>query len=122
MSTQGAALVWPGLLHGVTDFSTLAWQSFHPGVEIVELYPPTADGAHAALLRYEPGACVPLHVHAGMEHILVLQGSQWDEHGEYRAGTLVVNRPGTRHRVCSDEGCVVLAIWQRPVQLLPSSD
>ena len=121
MSTQGSAQVWPGLLAGGVDFSALAWQPFHPGVEIVELYPVTADGAHAALLRYQPGACVPLHVHGGMEHILVLQGSQRDERGEYQAGSLVVNQPGTQHHVCSDDGCVVLAIWQRPVQVLSSS-
>lgn len=121
MCTQGGTSVWPGLLNGVADFASLAWQPFHPGVDIVELYPATADGAHAALLRYHPGACVPLHVHAGMEHILVLQGSQRDELGEYQAGTLVVNWPGTRHRVCSDDGCVVLVIWQRSVQVLTST-
>lgn len=117
MSTDAPAWVWTGLW-GETDFSTLAWQPFHPGVDIVELYPQTDDGGHAALLRYHPGACVPLHVHAGLEHILVLRGTQRDERGVYRAGTLVVNRPGTSHRVCSDEGCIVLAIWQRPVKIL----
>lgn len=107
-----------GLLDAEADFARLDWRPFHPGVDIVELYPASADGAHAALLRYAPGANVPMHVHAGFEHILVLRGQQEDESGVYPAGTLVINHPGTRHRVKSAEGCVVLAIWQRPVQIL----
>lgn len=118
MDKDVAAWIWPGLLNGKMDFEALLWRPFYTGVDIVELYPVTEDGAHAALLRYRPGACVPLHVHGGMEHILVLQGAQRDERGEYSAGTLVVNRPGTSHRVCSDDGCIVLAIWQKSVRVL----
>jgi anti-sigma factor ChrR (cupin superfamily) len=45
----------------------------------------------------------------------VLDGSQRDERGTYPAGTLVANPPGTGHSVSSDEGCVILGFWQRPV-------
>jgi anti-sigma factor ChrR (cupin superfamily) len=58
---------------------------------------------------------VPEHEHAGAEWIMVLTGSQADERGEYAAGTLVINPPGSRHRVWTGGGCIVLAIWQRPV-------
>jgi anti-sigma factor ChrR (cupin superfamily) len=110
------------LLDPATDFCALDWQPLHPGVEIVDLYPPVEKGGRAALLRYHPGASVPWHMHGGFEHILVLRGSQQDGNGVYRAGTLVVNLPGTTHRVTSTEGCIALAIWQRPVQLLVEGD
>ena len=37
-----------------------------------------------AILRYEPGARVPRHRHAGLETIMVLEGTQSDENGDYR--------------------------------------
>ncbi|MBE9113913.1 cupin domain-containing protein [Nodosilinea sp. LEGE 07298] len=95
----------------------LAWESFRPGVDIHRLYPAVPDGAAAALLRYQPGASVPYHLHTGFEHILVLSGSQTDANGTYPAGTLVINPPDTRHTVSSPEGCIVLAIWAKPVQI-----
>ena len=112
------SFVFGGLLDPATDFDALDWRPLHPGVEIVDLYPPAECGSRAALLRYQAGASVPWHVHGGYEHILVLRGSQQDGNGVYRAGTLVVNLPGSTHQVSSTEGCVVLAVWQRPVQLL----
>jgi len=48
----------------------------------------------------------------------VLRGSQRDERGLYGAGTLVVNEPGSTHQVTSDDGCIVLVIWQKPVEVL----
>lgn len=85
---------------------------FREGVEICSLL----DGSPAlALLRYAPGASVPRHRHTGLETILVLEGSQSDERGEYPAGTLVLNPEGTEHSVWSEGGCTVLIQWERPV-------
>ncbi|MEM9005433.1 MAG: cupin domain-containing protein [Cyanobacteria bacterium P01_F01_bin.86] len=95
---------------------SLPWQPFRPGVEIHRLYGDGA-GAAAALLRYVPGAQVPQHDHTGYEHILVLSGSQRDAKGHYAAGTLVINPPGSNHEVISDEGCIVLIIWEKPVAI-----
>jgi len=116
--SDSGALAIHGLLNPDMDFDALPWQPFHPGVDIVELYPKTDEEGHAALLRYQPGTCVPFHLHRGYEHILVLRGSQRDSLGVYPAGTLVIKQPDTSHQVCSDEGCVVLAIWHRPVRIL----
>lgn len=96
----------------------LPWQPFRPGVDIYRLYGDGQTGSAAALLRYEPGARIPLHAHPGFEHILVLAGAQQDEHGEYAKGTLMVNSPGSTHTVASPDGCLVLVIWERPVVLL----
>jgi anti-sigma factor ChrR (cupin superfamily) len=46
-----------------------------------------------------------------------LDGEQSDEYGRYTAGTLVVNRPGSSHRLASEEGCVVLIVWERGVRV-----
>ena len=111
-----APLALPALLAG--GWRELAFGPFKPGVEIHRLYGGEDDGSSAALLRYEPGAAVPLHEHVGFEHVLVLEGEQEDERGRYQAGALVVNPPGTRHSVRSGLGCVALLIWERPVRIL----
>lgn len=94
----------------------LPWQPFRSGIAIHRLYG-DGTGAAAALLRYEPGAQVPHHDHSGYEHIFVLAGSQRDERGCYPAGSLVINPPGSHHSVTSEDGCLVLIIWEKPVVL-----
>lgn len=94
--------------------ATRTWEPFREGIEIHWIYR-QPDAAGAALLRYAPGASLQRHVHAGIEHILVLRGSQSDDNGEYRRGSLLINAPGTSHAVYSAEGCVVLAIWEKAV-------
>ena len=99
------------------DVAALSFRPLRPGVDISVLHE-SSEGAKAAVLRYAPGAEVPPHRHEGHEYIYVLEGEQSDERGTYRAGSFVVNEPGTRHRVVSPTGCVVLIIWQRPVVFL----
>lgn len=111
---MSAPLVIPDIWTLRDRADTLPWQPFRPGVEIYWLYG-DSTGPAAALLRYAPGAQVPHHDHTGYEHIIVLSGSQRDQHQTYSIGSLVVNAPGTDHRVTSDEGCLVLIIWEKPV-------
>jgi anti-sigma factor ChrR (cupin superfamily) len=100
------------------DLEHLSWEPFHPGVEVSWIYREDGDyGSAAAFLRYQPGAAIPQHLHTGFENILILSGSQTDRNGRHSAGTLVINQPGTSHDVVSDEGCVVLITWQKPVVL-----
>jgi anti-sigma factor ChrR (cupin superfamily) len=58
----------------------------------------------------------------GYEHILMLAGSQEDENGIYNSGTLMINPPGTKHTVRSPAGCIVLAIYEKPVRFLDASE
>ena len=105
----------PRLVGG--GWETAPFVPFREGVEIARLH----DGPPAvALLRYAPGAGVPAHFHRGLETILVLEGSQSDERGEYAEGSLILNPEGTSHRVWSDNGCVVLIQWTLPVEFLPA--
>lgn len=104
------------LLHG--QWRDLPFIAFRTGVDICILADGGLDGQTVAVLRYEPGASVPLHRHRGLETIMVLEGEQSDENGSYRAGDVVLNEAGTIHSVQSDKGCVVLILWERPVEIL----
>lgn len=92
------------------------WKAFRAGVTAHWLYGEGSEGASAVFLRYQSGARVPEHEHVGYEHILVVEGEQFDEHGAYPAGSFVVNPPGTRHSPGSVGGCVVLVIYEKPVR------
>jgi ChrR Cupin-like domain len=107
------------------------WQPFREGIEIYRLSPTTTSlvagetptpetmsRAAAAYLRYAPSAAVPWHRHLGYEQILVIAGSQCDDAGCYDMGTMVVNPPGSAHRVWSPEGCVVLIMWTDAIEIL----
>ncbi len=110
-----APIVWPNLIGIDPDHADLIWETLQPGVRIAMLQGDRRHGCSTALLRYEPGAAIPPHRHTGHEHLLILRGAQRDEHGIYRQGTFLINQPGGGHRVSSDEGCLVLAIWEAPV-------
>lgn len=96
----------------------IPWVPYKPGVEIFRIYGDGVSGPGAVVLRYEEGGEVPLHEHVGYEHILVLAGSQQDENGVYETGSFVINVPGTRHKVSSENGCIVLAIYEKPVRFV----
>jgi anti-sigma factor ChrR (cupin superfamily) len=93
----------------------LPFEHFRTGVEVHWLRESADDDSpSAAVLRYAPGASVPAHEHQGEENIYVISGAQQDDRGVYRAGTHVVNVPGSSHAVASPEGCTVLVVWSRP--------
>jgi len=95
------------------------WIKMRPGIEIHRIYGDGHAGPSAALLRYAPGATLPHHRHPGHEHITILEGSQSDEHGVYRAPSFIVNPPGSSHDVHSPDGCMVLVVWNEPVVFSP---
>jgi anti-sigma factor ChrR (cupin superfamily) len=111
-------LVFPNLFQLPEDQNRLTWEPFYPGVDIHWLYRQDGHGASAAVIRFQPGASVPLHEHCGLEHIFVLRGSQADGNGRLNAGSLMVHLPGTRHSIVSEEGCLVLAIYEKPAQFI----
>lgn len=99
--------------------ASIPWLPFQPGVEIHRLYGDGLTGSSAALLRFSPGGSIPMHFHTGYEHIMVLAGSQFDEHGQLSAGRLRIHPPGSSHSVTSESGCIVLAIYEKPVSFSP---
>lgn len=94
------------------------WRQLRAGVDLRILFEDTDSGYTVGLVRYEPGASVPLHLHPGDEHIYVLSGSQQDERGLYPTGSYIYNPRESMHSVSSKEGCLVLAHWHKPVEFI----
>ncbi len=116
---SAAPALAPGLraIVGGEAWRELPFEPFREGIEVAWLSDP---GSHprVALLHYAPGAHVPRHRHEGLETILVLDGTQSDERGDYPAGAFVTNPAGSEHSVWSHEGCCVLIHWTGPIHLL----
>ncbi|HVY63509.1 MAG TPA: cupin domain-containing protein [Gammaproteobacteria bacterium] len=73
----------------------------------VHLVGPVEAGQVTSVVRYEPGATFRAHAHPDGEEILVLEGVFSDEHGDWPAGTYLLNPEGFRHAPFSREGCVL---------------
>jgi len=113
------SIVFSNLLDEVRHLrETNDWKPFRPGVTAHWLYGDFHGGPSAVLLRYEPGARVAEHEHVGYEHMFVLEGDQYDEHGSYPTGSFVINPPGTRHSPGSKGGCIALLIYEKPVRFV----
>lgn len=95
------------------DVDKLPWtQMRFPGVEAKVLMENKTTGMSTVLMRWAPGARLPEHV--AIEQTYVLEGSFADHDGVCRAGQYVWRRPGSRHAAWTDEGCLMLAIFQKP--------
>src|SRR5262249_44899581 len=84
------------------------------GISIKVLYEDREKGEMTCLLRWAPGASLPMHRHPEIEQSWVLEGSFSDHDGIARAGEYVWRTPGSVHETRSDEGCVILAVYRRP--------
>lgn len=107
-----------GLFEIVKNQEDYEWEYFREGVDIHRLYGDGNTGPNAALLRYRETTSIPPHVHEGYEHILVLCGRQEDTDGVVEAGTLRIHPPGTTHIGTGYAGCILLAIYEKPVSFL----
>jgi quercetin dioxygenase-like cupin family protein len=96
----------------------IPWRPFRGGVDIHRLYGDGETGPTAALIRFREAGEVPSHEHLGYEHIFVLAGAQRDNNGTTTAGSLIISPPGTQHSIVSEAGCIVLAIYEKPVKFL----
>ncbi len=73
----------------------------------VHLVGPPESGQVTSIVRYEPGSTFHAHGHPDGEEILVLEGVFSDEHGDWPAGTYLLNPEGFRHSPFSHDGCVL---------------
>ena len=112
------AIELKNLFEIVTHQESLPWKYFRENVDIHRLYGDGTSGPAAALLRYRETAPIPPHHHEGYEHILVLTGCQEDADGRIEPGTLRIHPPGTNHAGTGYAGCIVLAIYEKPVRFL----
>lgn len=68
---------------------------------------PAESGQVTSLVQYQPGSSFPGHDHPEGEEILVLEGVFSDEHGDWPAGTYLLNPEGFRHAPFSRDGCLL---------------
>jgi anti-sigma factor ChrR (cupin superfamily) len=73
----------------------------------VHLVGPAEKGQVTSVVRYDAGSTFPAHDHPDGEEIFVLEGVFSDEHGDWPAGTYLLNPEGFRHAPFSRPGCVL---------------
>ncbi len=94
----------------VIDTGALDWRpSPSPTVWRKRLYldGPEEEGVVTSIVRYGADSAFPVHDHPGGEEIFVLEGVLADEHGDYSAGSYLLNPEGYRHAPFSKDGCVI---------------
>lgn len=90
--------------------SALDWQPSPSGTvwrKRLHLVGGAESGQVTSLVRYEKGATFAAHDHPEGEEILVLEGVFSDEHGDWPAGTYLLNPEGFRHAPFSEPGCLL---------------
>jgi len=97
-------------VRAVADTNRMQWTPSPSGSvwrKRVHLVGPPESGQVTSVVRYEPHSTFPSHDHPDGEEILVLDGVFSDEHGDWPAGTFLLNPEGFRHRPFSEPGCVL---------------
>ena len=93
----------------VMDTAAMDWQA-SPSPSVWRKRLDLVSGEHSrvtSVVRYDAKSSFPAHDHPEGEEILVLDGVFSDEHGDYPAGTYLLNPPGFRHAPFSRKGCVL---------------
>lgn len=101
------------------DVEGLPWvDGGAPGIQQKYLFEDKETGKRTALIRWAPGAKLPLHRHLDVEQTYVLEGSLCDDEGECKAGQYVWRPAGSEHRAWSPNGCLLFAVFLKPNLIL----
>jgi hypothetical protein len=95
-------------LRVTVDTNALSWTPSPSGTvwrKRLHLVGPPESGQVTSMVRYEANSRFPVHDHPAGEEILVLEGVFSDEHGDWPAGTYLLNPEGFRHAPFSRNGC-----------------
>ena len=91
------------------DTAAMDWQA-SPSPTVWRKRLDLVDGEFSrvtSVVRYDAKSAFPAHGHPQGEEILVLEGVFSDEHGDYPAGTFLLNPSGFSHAPFSKDGCVI---------------
>ena len=91
----------------VVNTSEASWSpGLVPGLEVLSLHGYRLE--HIALVRWAPNTLFNAHKHFGGEEVLVIEGTFYDEHGEYPAGSWIRNPHQSQHTpYTQDDGAVI---------------
>lgn len=94
----------------VVDTRPMSWTA-SPSASVrrkrVHLVGPPESGQVTSVVLYAPDSAFAPHDHPQGEEILVLEGVFSDEHGDWPAGTYLLNPEGFRHAPFSRPGCLL---------------
>ena len=97
---------------GWLNAEEVSWQeSGSAGFWIKPLFEDASRNLKTWLMKIEPGAYSPLHDHAGLEQVYVLEGSFFDQDRTYRAGEYILRAPGVMHTAGSEDGALVILFY-----------
>jgi anti-sigma factor ChrR (cupin superfamily) len=96
------------------------WTAIAAGLKAKVLWSDAATKRRAQIIRFEPGAKLPMHRHRGDELLFVIEGSLGDEHGVTQPGCVGYRPNGCVHSVSSKNGATALAIVAGDIE--PASD
>ena len=97
-------------VRSTADTAAMAWTPSPSGSvwrKRVHLVGPPEAGQVTSVVRYQPNSSFHAHDHPDGEEILVLDGVFSDEHGDWPAGTYLLNPEGFRHAPFSKAGCTL---------------
>ena len=97
-------------VRAAADTASMEWMPSPSGTvwrKRVHLVGAPESGQVTSIVRYEPESSFPAHDHPEGEEILVLDGVFSDEHGDWPAGTYLLNPEGFRHAPYSKDGCLL---------------
>ena len=111
--------VWERVAHRIADeagvrpmsarveqYSEPAWESVAPGIACTILATDNERHRISMLVRLDPGAKYPPHVHAGVEELHLLDGELWIDDRKLSPGEYYRAESGTSdRRVWSATGC-----------------
>jgi anti-sigma factor ChrR (cupin superfamily) len=106
-----------GAIHGdlssrmVVDTKALNWIPSPGGAVLrkrMHLVGPPESGQVTSIVQYPPDSHFHSHDHPDGEEILVIDGVFSDEHGDWPAGTYLLNPEGFHHAPYSRDGCLLL--------------
>lgn len=91
----------------VIDTNTVEWSpGLVPGLEVLSLHQYEAE--QVALVRWAPNTRFNAHTHWGGEEVFVIEGTFFDEHGEYPAGSWIRSPHQSAHApFTKDNGALI---------------
>jgi len=97
------------------DSGKLSWTPTQwPGISRKLLRSDPATGARASLLKLEPNARLPRHMHPAGEEVFVLEGRARFEDSWYDAGYYLYSPPGSFDDVFTETGAVLFVALPKP--------
>ncbi len=86
----------------VTNFNAAQWSpGLVPGLQVLSLHQYEAE--QVALVRWAPNTRFNAHTHWGGEEVFVIEGTFYDEHGEYPAGSWIRSPHQSAHTPYTDD-------------------